>query len=276
MMGIRSRAVGGLAVGVAAALAVAAAGPVAQAGVAGSAHGRDAVVVRYVAGEKGGKPAHDPVLVGAAKRFGVSVDRLEQALVEVKKYLAKQGKEPKLGLLDPAVLRVFAHSLGVPVARATALARYLDAAWRAGDKGDPGKGKPGKGKPGDAVLTPAAVAFFARTLHVSQQRAAAALKRIFALAQGPRGTVDPRSAAFAKIARSLGVTPKRLEAALVELKKFIGSQEPGKPAPGKPDPGQPGKPAPGKPGDPGTPGQPGTPKPGQPGQLGTPKPGTAA
>jgi hypothetical protein len=251
MMGIRSRAVGALAVGAAAAVAVAVAAPAAQAGVPRSAHGRNAAVVLTAVGEKGGKPARDPVLAGAATRFGLPADRLERALADVKKYIAGKGKESKAGLLDPAVLRVFARSLGVPVTRAQAVARYLEAAWQAGGKG--------KGKPTEGALPPGAVAFFAKTLHVSKARAAAALKQIFALAQGPKGSVDPRSAAFARIARGLGVTPKQLNAALVALKKFLATQEPGKPAPGKPDPGKPapGKPAPGKP----DPGKPGTPKP---------------
>jgi hypothetical protein len=238
----RTRAAAGLAVVVAAAVAVGVVTPAAGASGGRTGQWRYAAPAAPVAAERTGKPAEDPVLAGAARRFGLSEQRLEQALVDVKVYLGRLGRQPKLGLLDPGAVAVFARSLGIPVPRARAVLRYLVAAWAVAQKD----------KQGSTVtaLPPAAVAFFAKTLHVSTKRAQVALDRLMKLSAGPRG-IDPTDPAFARIARSLGVSPKQLTAALIALKKFLAHLPPekGKPGPGKPGPGKPdpGKPGPGKP-----------------------------
>jgi len=191
-----------------------------------------------VAGEPAGKPAEDPVLVGAARRFGLSEAALERALVAVKTYLAGLPAGPKRGLLDPGAVEVFARSLGIPVPRAQAVLRYLEAAWAANGKE--------KGASGSAALPPAAVAFFARTLHVSVKQAGTAMDELLKLAD--RKGLDPKDPAFVKIANSLGVTPQQLLDALVALKRYLAEHDSGggkgKPAPTPPKEGAPAEPKP--------------------------------
>src|SRR5262249_7505885 len=170
-----------------------------------------------VAGEPTGKPAQDPVLVGAAKRFGLSEAALERALVAVKTYLAGLPAGPKRGLLRPGAVEVFARSLGIPVPRAQAVLRYLEAAWAAHGKE--------KGASGSAALPPAAVAFFARSLHVSVKQAGTALDELLKLAD--RKGLDPKDPAFVKIANGLGVTPQQLLDALVALKRYLAEHDSG-------------------------------------------------
>lgn len=169
------------------------------------------------AGKVAGKPAQDPVLVGAARRFGLSEAALERALVAVKTYLAGLPAGPERGLLDPGAVEVFARSLGIPVPRAQAVLRYLQAAWAA-------QGKE-KGASGSAALPPAAVAFFARTLHVSVKQAGTALEELLKLAD--KKGLDPKDPAFVKIANSLGVTPQQLLDALVALKRYLAEHDSG-------------------------------------------------
>jgi hypothetical protein len=65
------------------------------------------------------------------------------------------------------------------------------------------------------------VAAVAVQLHVSPARVAAALAPLFAA-----GTADLASPAFATAARSLGVSPQRLNAALVQAKESLGRGAP--------------------------------------------------
>jgi hypothetical protein len=212
-----------------------AAGTTGMAGTTGAAAARTAV-----AGKLAGEPAQDPVLVGAAKRFGLSEAALERALVAVKTYLAGLGSEPKRGLLAPVAVAVFAKNLGIPVPQAQAVLRYLQAAWAADGKE---KGKE-KGKSGSVALPPAAVAFFARTLHVSVKQARTALDAILKLAD--KKGLDPKDPVFVKIATSLGVAPQQLLDALVALKKYLAEHDPGggkgRGAPALPKEGAPAEP----------------------------------
>jgi hypothetical protein len=243
----RTRVAARLAVAV---VAVAAVGlPMASAGATGapaatwaSAGGVSAQTVGW-AGTAPGRPAPDKVLQEAAKRFGVSEKRLALALAAVKQFIAKTSPCTPLDLLDPAVVRVFAKSLGVSVRTATAILEFLIAAWEKAAK-DPKSGKP-------EAVPAAAITVLAKALGVSQAKAKAALERLFTM---PSWSVtDP---GFVAVARSLKVTPKQLQAALVAVKKALakGEPKPGKPRPGEPKPGEP------KPGEP----KPCEPKPGAP------------
>jgi hypothetical protein len=89
VMSSRTRAAAGLAATVAAALAVAVVAPAAGASGgwadrSGYAAATSAVATRAVASTECGKPEHDAALAAAAKRFGLSEQRLERALVDVK------------------------------------------------------------------------------------------------------------------------------------------------------------------------------------------------
>src|SRR5215468_10490386 len=94
---------------------------------------------------------------------------------------------------------------------------YLQAAWAANGKE--------KGKPGSAALPPAAVAFFARTLHVPVEQARNRLDELLKLAD--KKGLDPKDPAFVKIADGLGVTTRQLLDALVALKTYLAEHEPG-------------------------------------------------
>jgi hypothetical protein len=212
---------------------------------AGSATTGSATTGGAVAGAPAGKPAQDPGLVGAARRFGLSEAALERALVAVKTHLAGLPDGPRRGLSDPGAVAVFAGSLGIPVPRAQAVLRYLQAGWAAH-----GKDKE-KGEAGSPALPPAAVAFFARTLHVSVKQARTALDELLKLAD--KKGLDPKDPAFVKIANGLGVTPQQLLDALVALKRYLaehdsgggkGGDSKGRGAPAPPKEGAPTEPKP--------------------------------
>jgi hypothetical protein len=137
-----------------------------------------------------------------AARIGVSQARLDQALRAVKISLVKSGGQPTEGQFDAALARV----LGVPQAR---VRQALAAAKACGAK--PVKSKSGA-QPGNEPLAAAV----ARELHLSAAQVNAALRPLLAA-----GRADPSSAAFATAARSLGITPQRLLAALVQAKQSL-------------------------------------------------------
>ncbi|MFG1806441.1 hypothetical protein [Streptomyces sp. NPDC049040] len=201
----------------------------------------------------GTQPAsHAPAKPGD-KIPGVSAERLERALRDVKQMLGPDGGR----VTDPAVVARVAKDLGVSTAKARAILRQFFGGDEVGpkppgDKGgkggkgdkDPGKGgkggkdggkggKGGKDRPGGpaAVIT---AKDLAKALGVPQARAQAALDALQKLAKGPRGTVDENSPAFAAIAAKLGVTPQQLTKVLTVLKEAAG--KPGAPKPGTPKP----------------------------------------
>jgi hypothetical protein len=203
--------------------------------------------VRTALGKPAGKPSKneaDPVVKAAAKRFGLSEKKIDRALMAVKKYVvSKQGPSTKdrtskgVDLLSPAVVRVFAKSLGVSTSRARAVLTFLQAGWKnAGRDSKPGKPP--------AEESAAAVKFLVGELHISKAQA----EKVWATLQKMSGTSE-QDPAFAALARSLHVTPERLTEVLVNLKKFLGSLQPkpGEPKPGEPKPGEPKPPAPVKP-----------------------------
>jgi hypothetical protein len=209
-----------------------------------------AVTVNTALGKPAGKPPKedlDPVVKAAAKRFGLPERRIEQGLMDVKRYLSKQQPSTKdkkskpvdVDLLSPAVVKVFAKSLGVPTSRARAVLKFLMAGWEKAGKG----GKPGKPP---AEESAAAVKFLAGELHISKAQA----EKVWATLQKME-RVSEKDPAFIALARSLHVTPKQLMAVLMDLKKYLGSLQPkpGEPKPGEPKPGEPkpGEPKPGEP-----------------------------
>jgi hypothetical protein len=238
------------------AAAIALSGGIGVASAAGSATagkpvagGTPVTSVKPVGGEPaGGKPVVDPVVAAAATRFGLSVGQLDRALAGIKRRLAEQSPRPdggKVDLLAPAVVRGFGADLGVSPARARQVLTFLLAGWK----------KQNGGKDVDA----AAVAFLATELRLPPATAKQVWAQVLEL--GRKGGLSEKNPAFVALARRLHVTPARLTAVLVALKKAV-AQNPGKPVkPGKPGaagkPGKPGKPAePGKPGKPGGPGKP--------------------
>jgi hypothetical protein len=254
---MRSRARFGASLGAAALAAAVAVAVVAAPGAgastpsaAGQARPAARAAVIAALGKPAGKPSKDgldPVVKAAAKRFGLSEKKIDQALMAVKKYVvSKQSPSTKerttngVDLLSPAVVQVFAKSLGVSTSRARAVLKFLQAGWEAAGKDN----KPGKpGKP-PAEESAAAVKFLVGTLHISKAQA----EKVWATLQ-KMGRISEQDPAFAALARSLHVTPKRLTEVLVDLKKFLGSLQPkpGEPKPGEPKPGGPKPPAPVKP-----------------------------
>jgi hypothetical protein len=205
-----------------------------------------AVTVNTALGKPAGKPPKedlDPVIKAAAKRFGLPERRIEQGLMDVKRYLSKQQPSTKDGkskpvdvdLLSPAVVTVFAKSLGVSTSRARAVLKFLLAGWEKAGKGGKG-GKPGKPS---AEESAAAVKFLAGELHISKAQAEKVWATLLKMDR-----VSEKDPAFIALARSLHITPKQLMAVLVDLKKFLGSLQP---KPGEPKPGEPKPPAPVKP-----------------------------
>lgn len=83
--------------------------------------------------------------------------------------------------------------------------------------GPPAKPRPPSEQQGHDAL----VAAMAGQLHVSPARVAAALAPLFAA-----GRADSSSPAFAAAARMLGVSPQRLNAALVQAKESLGRGAP--------------------------------------------------
>jgi hypothetical protein len=196
-------------------------------------------------GPQAGKPgtakpvADDPIIQSAAKRFGLSAAKIEQALVDVKTYVIRhKPADGKIDLLDPALVKVFATSLGVPTSKAKAVLKFLTATWK----------EAGKSGSVPAEVTAAAVKFLANRLHISKAKAEKVWATLQKIGNKPGGT-SVKDPAFVALARSLHLTPKQLDGVLVELKQFLGKVV-GKPKPGdpgKPKPGEPGKPKPGEP-----------------------------
>jgi hypothetical protein len=225
------RRTGLVAAGTALVMTVGLTGAAVAAGTPSPGTGGKGTVTAAAEAAKAGKPGKgkgdSDWLASLARRYGVTVARLDAALRHVKEQLGANGGNVE----DPAVVAGLARDLGLSRQQATRLlAEVFDAA------GSPGKGKPGKGgkpgKPGDALAAVSA-ADLAKLLRVSQARAQAALDAVRTMASGPRGSVDESSARFAAIARQSGVTPKQLADALFTLKMAAGrppAQGPGKAA----------------------------------------------
>jgi transcription initiation factor TFIIIB Brf1 subunit/transcription initiation factor TFIIB len=153
------------------------------------------------------EPRKEAVLAKVAKSLGVSVKQLVTALDHLKAALAK-------GVDKEAAVAAFAKELKVTVADAEKALQALSA----GDKES--------GVPAEAVK------LLAKELHIS----ADAAKKVFAAleqvkANGEDIVKDP---AFVAIAKSLGISPERLLAALIKVKQELAgkAKEPKEKAPG--------------------------------------------
>ncbi|WP_069467549.1 LysM peptidoglycan-binding domain-containing protein, partial [Actinacidiphila rubida] len=162
-------------------------------------------------------------LASLAKRYGVTVARLDTALRHVKERLGANGGDVR----DPALVRGLVRDLGLSRQQATRLLGEVFGPAGAPGRGKPGKpGAPGKGKPGDpgkpgkpgGALSTFSAAELAKLLGVPRAEAKTALDAVAKLASGPKGSVDTAGPQFAAIARRAGVTPERLADALFTLK----------------------------------------------------------
>ena len=188
-MGIRSRIV-------AAALAVVTLTTLAGATTAAAATSPTATPSQSAPG-KPGKPGVDPVLVKVAAQLHVSVQQLVTALGDFKQALGK-------GASEQAALAGFAKELGVSVGQAKQALAELAAAGK--------KGKPGAP---DAKI----IALLAEDLHISTARARTVFDELSKLDPGSGPiTANP---GFVAIAKSLGITPARLLAAIVDVKREL-------------------------------------------------------
>ena len=142
-----------------------------------------------------GKSEPGPDMTALASSAGISVSRLESGLVAAK----------RAGGNNAAGIAAFAAAAGVPNATAH---RIVDAVF---------------GADGTRSLTgPAATGVLANGLGVSRNAAQHALEQISALS-GKDG-IRPTSAAFARIAHQLGVSPARLAAALDAVKRSMAGR----------------------------------------------------
>ncbi|MQY15495.1 hypothetical protein SRB5_56770 [Streptomyces sp. RB5] len=191
-----------------------------------------------------------------AKRYGLSPQRLEQGLMNVKRAIGEEGGKPTRDRLVALV----AHEFGFSLDKAARLAKDVFADQRGGDAkgGKDGKGKPGKvlggkdKKGGEQADQKAFAKALAAELHISQNLALQIFTALDKLSE--HGGVDPHSAEFAALARKAGVSPQRFEKALIKVKMSMPGN-PGKPGDTCPKPGDGGsKPGDGgsKPGDNGT------------------------
>jgi hypothetical protein len=151
-----------------------------------------------------------------AARLGVSPARLDRALRAVKMSLGATGGKQTEEQFDTALAR----ALDIPRTRV----RHAFAAEKP-CASKPGASKPGGLKPGGTKPAPseqpghnALAMAVARELHISTAEVSAALQPLFAA-----GHADPSSAIFTAAARALGVTPDRLDAALVSAKESLAT-----------------------------------------------------
>lgn len=172
--------------------------------------GKSGAVVK--AGGKS-KPTERDELAGVAAKLGVTVDRLEGALVAAKRSLVGSAR-----VTSDMFVRAVAAKLGLPVGRVRAAVEPMFLKPGRDDKrgskhekaDDPGK---------SPFASDAAAARLAAELGVSRAKAKAAL---VALVSMPNG-IAPDSKAFRDVAAKLGVSADRLQAGLVRLKQSLAN-----------------------------------------------------
>jgi AraC-like DNA-binding protein len=147
------------------------------------------------AGPSGKSEAVAPDLSRLASSAGISVSRLQAGLIAAK----------KAGGNHAAGVAAFAAAAGVSNATAH---RIVDSVF--GANGNP------------SVTGAAAAAVLASHLGVSKAMAQRALQQVAALAR--ENGVDPHSAAFARVAHDLGVSPARLAAGLDAVKQSMAGR----------------------------------------------------
>lgn len=162
-----------------------------------------------------------PDFAAVAAKLGVTLDRLDAALIAAKTALADSPDAT-----PEAFIAAVATALGLPTAQVSdALGPLLVETAHGGDKNGKKDDKHHQGKDGDdpqqsPLTTDAAAASFAAILGVDQAEAKAALAAIVTLGATGHG-IDPDSAGFGRIAASLGVTTDQLRAGLSALKQSL-------------------------------------------------------
>jgi len=175
--------------------------------------------------KKAGDKGKADWLADLAKRYGVTKDRLENALRDVKIALGAQPKGP----VDPAVIAKLAGALGISRAEAAKLFKEVFA--QPGKQGGKGKKKEEGREVSPAVLVDA----LAKELKISQDRARTLVADLDAL--GRDHGLDPSDAKFAAIAKGLGLTAQQLTDALKAVKTSLGGAgKPDSPKPASPEP----------------------------------------
>jgi len=201
-MGIRTRLIAvTMAVGMLTAVLGTAAASGAPAGPATSAPGKTPPNDGQP-GPKPGKPdgPDKAILAKVAASLHVSVQRLTTALQHLKQAVAK-------GTPEAVAMAAFAKELNVSVAQAKQVLNELS-----GQKGVPEQ----------------AVKLLAAELRISADRARRVFDDLAKLKGGKDVLTDP---GFIAIAKGLGMTPQRLEAALVKVKQELGAGKPKEPLP---------------------------------------------
>ena len=148
-----------------------------------------------------------------AKRYGVTVDQLENALRNVKIALGQQGGSPT----DPAIVAQFAQNLGLSQTQAEQLLNEVfgQATAKSG---------------GRTAVAPTVEAFIrglAQQLGISREQASRVYKELEKLDQ-QQGGVDPNSPQFAAIARGAGVTAGQLADAIRQVKVSLAGSGQGR------------------------------------------------
>jgi hypothetical protein len=162
--------------------------------------------------------SHSISLDALAARLGVSPERLDRALREVKTSFGKAGGNPTQYQFEAKLARV----LGISLARVRHA--FPPGALRVVKPGGPKEagGKKGTGAQPPRSKAPAQqtdaafVAAVASALSLSTAQVKAALAPLLAA-----GSVDTSSATFAAAAQSLGVSTQQLDDALVQAKQSL-------------------------------------------------------
>jgi len=142
-----------------------------------------------------GKEGGAPNLPALASSAGISVNRLETGLRAAK----------RAGGNNAAGIAAFAAAAGVSNATAHRIVNTVFGTQANG-----------------SITGPAAIGILASHLGVSRSAAQHALQQVVALSD--RDGISPTSAAFARIAHGLGVSPARLAAALDAVKQSMGAK----------------------------------------------------
>jgi hypothetical protein len=154
-------------------------------------------------------PGKDTSLDALAKSLHVSTEKLLATLRDVKQLLGRTNDKP----LDPAVVALVEHDLGVNADQARALLTKLF-----GDRG-PGSG----GKKGSAPTAGQEAQFtaaLAKALGISESRAAGVVAQLDQLAKS-HGGVSPSDPRFAALAASLHLTSQGLADAIATAKRSL-------------------------------------------------------
>ncbi len=152
-------------------------------------------------------------LAQLAKRYGVSLTQLENALKNVKIALGQQGGSPT----DPAIVAQFAQDLGLSQAQAEQLLNEVFG---------PATAKSGGGTAA-APTTEAFIHGLAHQLGISHERAARLFRALERLDRR-QGGIDPSSPQFAAIARGVGVTAGQLADAIRQVKVSLAGSAQGR------------------------------------------------